>query len=145
MYISVVSTDSCSFPAFHSNTLPSYTTCSDHEPSGLTTSTTIPPSTSVPSKSVPLSTYPPHHNFTREQTLYLIDLMRAHLTNTEGELPKSLAELGARVRMACGQKNLFWSEIAQKLTEQFNLKFDQTKVARKWATLVDAFIKFKVL
>lgn len=31
----------------------------------------------------------------------------------------------------------------QKPTEQFNVQFDQAKVARKWATLEDAFKKMK--
>ncbi len=69
--------------------------------------------------------------------------MRAHLTSTKGELPKSLSELDSRIRLGRGQKKQFWTEIAQKLTEQFNLQFDQAKVARKWATLQDAFKKIK--
>ncbi|XP_062849109.1 uncharacterized protein LOC134311399 [Trichomycterus rosablanca] len=103
----------------------------------------MPPTTTESAPAVPPPLPPPHQVFTREQTLFLIDLMREHLTSSDADLPKSLAELGARVRMARGQKRLFWMEIAQKVTELFNLRFDQAKVARKWATLEDAFKKIK--
>lgn len=69
--------------------------------------------------------------------------MRAHLTSTKRELPKSLSELDSRIRLARGQKKQLWTEIAQKLPEQFNFHFDLVKVARKWVTLQDAFKKIK--
>ncbi|CAL8383719.1 unnamed protein product [Arctogadus glacialis] len=80
----------------------------------------------------------PHQVFTTDQTLYLIDLMRGHLTDGQAELPQTLAELTDRVKQTRGQRKAFWQDISQKLSEHFSLTFDHEKVSRKWATLIDA-------
>jgi len=47
---------------------------------------------------------PPNSGFSRAQTLFLIDLMRQHLEGDCRGLPKTLAELNARVKAAKGKK-----------------------------------------
>ncbi|CAL8275311.1 unnamed protein product [Arctogadus glacialis] len=70
----------------------------------------------------------PHQVFTTDQTLYLIDLMRGHLTDGQAELPQTLAELTDRVKQTRGQRKAFWQDISQKLSEHFSLTFDHEKM-----------------
>ncbi|KAK7152608.1 hypothetical protein R3I93_010740 [Phoxinus phoxinus] len=84
---------------------------------------------------------PQNQGFTRDQTLFLIDLMRQHLMKDDSELPRNLAELNSRIKMSRGKKRSFWQEIAAKLQSQFNQHFDVDKVSRKWTTLEDAYKK----
>nr|XP_055035588.1 uncharacterized protein LOC129423372 [Misgurnus anguillicaudatus] len=84
---------------------------------------------------------PQNQGFTRDQTLFLIDLMRQHLMKDDNELPRNLAELNSRIKMSRGKKRSFWQEIAVKLTSQFNQNFDVDKVSRKWTTLEDGYKK----
>lgn len=84
---------------------------------------------------------PLNNIFTREHTLFLIDLMRDHLLKDEADLPTNLKELNNRVRMARGRKRWFWKEMADKLTQQFKMRFEVEKVARKWTTLEEGYKK----
>ncbi|XP_073702493.1 uncharacterized protein [Garra rufa] len=84
---------------------------------------------------------PQNQVFSRDQTLFLIDLMRQHLLKDNSELPRNLAELNTRIRMGRGKKRLFWQDIAAKLSQQFHQNFEIEKVSRKWTTLEDAYKK----
>ncbi|KAM4564909.1 uncharacterized protein V3H82_013997 isoform 2-T3 [Fundulus diaphanus] len=80
--------------------------------------------------------------FSREHTLFLIDLMRQHLADGDG-LPRDLAELVARLKRKKGSKRLLWQDAAEKLEARFTVSFCPDKVARKWGTLVEAYKKIK--
>ncbi|KAK7907238.1 hypothetical protein WMY93_015850 [Mugilogobius chulae] len=99
----------------------------------------VAPSSSMPSLVAHSSPLPPNVVFTRPQTLYFIELIRSHLLKEGKGLPKSLAELNSRMRKKKGQKRLLWEEMAAKLTEKFNERFDFERVARKWGTLEEAY------
>lgn len=86
---------------------------------------------------------PRNECFTRDQTLFLIDLMRQKLEEDGGELPKTLKELNAKVKMGKGSKKQMWKEMAGKLSDHFKVTFDPDKVARKWGTLEEAYKKIK--
>lgn len=76
---------------------------------------------------------PRNESFTRDQTLFLIDLMRQKLVEDGNELPKTLKELNTKVKMGKGSKKMMWKEMAGKLSEHFKESFDPDKVARKEA------------
>ncbi|KAJ3599416.1 hypothetical protein NHX12_033379 [Muraenolepis orangiensis] len=84
-----------------------------------------------------------NEGFTKQQTLFLINLMRQHLEAEGVGLPKSLKELNARLKPGKGKKKLLWQSTAVKLGCHFSQSFCPDKVARKWATLVDSFKKLK--
>ncbi|XP_060758402.1 uncharacterized protein LOC132901097 [Neoarius graeffei] len=84
---------------------------------------------------------PVNQVFSREHTLYLIDVMREHLLKDEAELPGNLTELNKRIKMARGKKRSFWQEVSEKLKNQFQMQFDVDRVARKWTTLEDGYKK----
>lgn len=86
---------------------------------------------------------PSNQGFSREQTLFLIHLMRQHLMKDHADLPKTLSELSSRVKMGRGQKKVFWQNIATKLSNHFHQKCEVEKVARKWSTLQDGYKKTK--
>ncbi|XP_012718129.2 uncharacterized protein LOC105926371 [Fundulus heteroclitus] len=80
--------------------------------------------------------------FSREHTLFLIDLMRQHLADDSGP-PRDLAELVARLKRKKGSKRLLWQDAAEKLEARFKASFCPDRVARKWGTLVEAYKKIK--
>ncbi|KAK0148850.1 hypothetical protein N1851_010704 [Merluccius polli] len=86
---------------------------------------------------------PRNECFNKDQTLFLIDLMRQKLVEDGGELPKTLKELNSKVKMGKGSKKLMWKDMAGKLSELFKVSFDPDKVARKWGTLEEAYKKIK--
>ncbi|XP_030285167.1 uncharacterized protein LOC115588612 isoform X2 [Sparus aurata] len=93
----------------------------------------------APLSQSPSPALPGNEGFSREQTLFLIDLMRQHLAAESDGLPKSLKELNSRLKLArCNKKNL-WKETAEKLCIQYSELFCPDKVARKWNTLIDAY------
>lgn len=97
----------------------------------------------APLSQSPSPALPGNEGFSREQTLFLIDLMRQHLAAESDGLPKSLKELNSRLKSArCNKKNL-WKETAEKLCIQYSELFCPDKVARKWNTLIDAYKKIK--
>ncbi|KAL1005415.1 hypothetical protein UPYG_G00058820 [Umbra pygmaea] len=98
-------------------------------------------SSSSPSP-VPLP-FPANECFTRNQTLFLIDLIRHHL-EAEGEgLPETLQDLNARLKTAKSNKKKLWKDTAEELGSHFKQSFCPDKVARKWNTLVDGYKKVK--
>ncbi|KAG7463225.1 hypothetical protein JOB18_041519 [Solea senegalensis] len=96
-------------------------------------------SSPAPSPSSP----PTNDGFTKDHTLFLIDLMRQHVTSDGDSLPRTLQDLNARLKTAKPKKKMLWSEAAQKLGEHFHLCFCPEKVARKWNTLMEAYKKVK--
>lgn len=86
---------------------------------------------------------PPNEVFSKEQTLFLIDLMRQHLDKEADGLPKTLKELNSRLKAAKSSKKNLWKDTAQKLSKQFSESFCPDRVARKWNTLVDGYKKVK--
>ncbi|CAL8392373.1 unnamed protein product [Arctogadus glacialis] len=81
--------------------------------------------------------------FTREHTLFLIDLMRRHLKANGSELPQTLAELNSRIKHGKGSKKHMWGEMAGQLSDHFGQIFDPARLNRKWNTLVDGYKKIK--
>ena len=81
--------------------------------------------------------------FTREHTLFMIDLMRRHLEANGDQLPRTLAELNSRIKAGKGSKKRMWEEMSNQLSDRFGQVFDPTKLNRKWCTLVDAYKKIK--
>ncbi|CAM4610390.1 unnamed protein product [Leuciscus chuanchicus] len=82
-----------------------------------------------------------NETFLKDQTLFLIDLMRLQ-TEAEGKgLPRSLHDLNHRLKLARKSKKLLWEDITGKLSHHFKQTFVQDKVARKWNTLVEAYKK----
>nr|XP_033475596.1 uncharacterized protein LOC117252648 isoform X2 [Epinephelus lanceolatus] len=81
--------------------------------------------------------------FTRDLTLFLIDLMRHRMEEDGGDLPRSLKELNARVRLGKRSKKQMWQEMAAKLTNHFGVVFGPDKVARKWGTLEESYKRIK--
>lgn len=84
-----------------------------------------------------------NESFTREQTLFLIDLMRQLIENQGDGPPKTLKELNRRLRTVRGGKKEMWKDIAEKMGTQFSKWFDPQRVARKWLTLVEAYTRVR--
>ncbi len=84
---------------------------------------------------------PPNSDFRRAQTCFFkkIDLMRQHLEGDSRGLPKTLAELNARVKAVQGKKTHLWIDLAAQFKENFN----SDKVARKWGALEEEYKKIK--
>ncbi|KAG7330158.1 hypothetical protein KOW79_006380 [Hemibagrus wyckioides] len=85
--------------------------------------------------------FPPNESFNKEQTRFLIDLVRSQLEADGRGLPRTLKELNYRLKSAKGQKKNLWLDMASKLSKQFMETFDPSKVARKWYTLEDGYKK----
>ncbi|KAF1389920.1 hypothetical protein PFLUV_G00052580 [Perca fluviatilis] len=84
-----------------------------------------------------------HDVFTKEHTLFILDLMRLH-QEREGEgLPKSMKDLNSRLKLGRRNKKDLWADMAAKLTEQLKETFCPDKVSRKWCTLVQGYKKVK--
>ncbi|TSL34601.1 hypothetical protein Baya_6814 [Bagarius yarrelli] len=86
-------------------------------------------------------TFPPNESFNREQTRFLIDLIRSQLEADGRGLPRTFKELNYRLKSAKGQKKNLWVDMANKLSKHFMETFDPSKVARKWYTLEDGYKK----
>lgn len=84
---------------------------------------------------------PPNESFNKEQTRFLIDLIRNQLQADGRGLPRTFKELNYRLKSAKGQKKNLWMDMANKLSKQFMETFDPNKVARKWYTLEDGYKK----
>ncbi|XP_076126674.1 uncharacterized protein LOC143106301 [Alosa pseudoharengus] len=115
-------------------------TLSQLEPPVPTFSQSEPP---VPtfSQSDPPVPMPPNESFTRNQTVFLIDLMRHHIFNEGEGLPKTLHELNTRLKSAKGSNKLLWEDAAEQLSSQFMESFLPSKVYRKWHTLLEGYTK----
>ncbi|XP_067227140.1 uncharacterized protein [Chanodichthys erythropterus] len=86
---------------------------------------------------------PANDGFSKEQTLFMINLMRQHIEREGEGLPKTLEELNARLKSAMRSKKHLWRDAADKLSSHFLQSFCPDKVARKWNTLVEAYKKIK--
>ncbi|XP_067284845.1 uncharacterized protein [Pseudorasbora parva] len=86
---------------------------------------------------------PANDGFSKEQTLFLINLMRQHIEREGEGLPKTLEELNARLKSAMRSKKHLWRDAADKLSTHFLQSFCPDKVARKWNTLIEAYKKIK--
>ncbi|KAK7175440.1 hypothetical protein R3I93_002372 [Phoxinus phoxinus] len=86
---------------------------------------------------------PANDGFNKEQTLFLINLMRQHIEREGEGLPKTLEELNARLKSAMRSKKHLWRDAADKLSSHFLQSFCPDKVARKWNTLIEAYKKIK--
>lgn len=84
---------------------------------------------------------PPNESFNKEQTRFLIDLIRNQLEADGRGLPRTFKELNYRLKSAKGQKKNLWMDMANKLSKHFMETFDPSKVARKWYTLEDGYKK----
>ena len=104
-------------------------------PASATAMSTLATATSVTTTGQPLV----NDRFTRDQTLYLIDLMRKEIEKNEEGNPKTIAELEKRMKFAKGGKKLLWEKLAKLLKEQFQEHFLVDKVRRKWNTLVEGY------
>lgn len=86
---------------------------------------------------------PQNETFNKEQTLFLIDLMRQQL-EAEGEsLLGALKELNPRIKSAKSRKKHMWREMATRLSKHFRQTFNPDHVARKWYSLEDEYKKAK--
>ncbi|KAM9365807.1 uncharacterized protein KZ484_011899 [Pholidichthys leucotaenia] len=84
-----------------------------------------------------------NEGFTKDQTLFLIDLIRQYI-EIEGEgPPETLKDLNKRLKFAKPRKKLLWDDAAEKLSSHFKEYFCPEKVARKWNTLIEAYTKVK--
>lgn len=95
-----------------------------------------------PEPSVPI---PQNESFNREQTVFLIDLIRHHLLNEGQGFPKTLYELNSRLKSAMGSRKVMWEDAAEQLSSHFMESFLPQRVARKWYTLVDGYTKARGL
>ncbi|KAI5104325.1 hypothetical protein C0J45_5951 [Silurus meridionalis] len=84
---------------------------------------------------------PLNEAFNKEQTRFLIDLIRNQLEADGKGLPRTFKELNYRLKSAKGQKKNLWMDMAAKLSKHFMESFDPSKVARKWYTLEDGYKK----
>ncbi|XP_028429536.1 uncharacterized protein LOC114552727 [Perca flavescens] len=84
-----------------------------------------------------------HDVFTKEHTLFILDMMRLHLEREGEGLPKSLTDLNSQFKLGRRNKKDLWADMALKLTEQFKETFCSDKVSRKWCTLVQGYKKVK--
>lgn len=87
----------------------------------------------------PSVSMPQNESFNREQTVFLIDLVRHHLLNEGQSFPKTLYELNARLKSAMGSRKVLWEDATEQLSSHFMESFQPQKVARKWNTLVDGY------
>ncbi|KAG5267154.1 hypothetical protein AALO_G00218620 [Alosa alosa] len=86
---------------------------------------------------------PANEAFTRQQTLYLIALVRQHIEADGEGRPRSLTELSGRLKKGKKSKKALWEEMASKLSSHFQQLFLPEKVSRKWTTLVEGYKKVK--
>ncbi|XP_062398358.1 uncharacterized protein LOC134088417 [Sardina pilchardus] len=82
-------------------------------------------------------------SFTRDQSLFLIDLMRQHIENQGGGPPRTFKELNKRLTAIKGSKQELWKDAAEKLSVHFRKSFCPRRVSRKWTTLVDGYTKVR--
>ncbi|XP_041934218.1 zinc finger and BTB domain-containing protein 11-like isoform X1 [Alosa sapidissima] len=86
---------------------------------------------------------PANEAFTKQQTLYLIALVRQHIEADGEGRPRSLTELSGRLKKGKKSKKALWEEMASKLSSHFQQLFLPEKVSRKWTTLVEGYKKVK--
>ncbi|XP_060748234.1 uncharacterized protein LOC132860929 isoform X1 [Tachysurus vachellii] len=86
---------------------------------------------------------PQNEAFNKEQTLFLIDLMRQQL-EAEGEsVLRVLKELNPRIKSGKSRKKHMWREITSRLSKHFQQIFHPDHVVRTWYALEDEYKKAK--
>ena len=89
----------------------------------------------------PTAPLPVNEGFTKEQTLFLIQLIHLEI---DGEGPAtSLEDLNRRLRSGKKTKKVLWGEMAVKLARQFGEHFPHERVSRKWLTLMEGYKKVR--
>lgn len=84
-----------------------------------------------------------NESFNKEQTLFLISLMREQL-ETDGEsLLRALKELNPQTKPSRSRKKRVWREMANRLSKHFNEVFHPDHVARQWYSLEDEYKRAK--
>ncbi|KAB5518532.1 hypothetical protein PHYPO_G00167150 [Pangasianodon hypophthalmus] len=86
---------------------------------------------------------PQNESFSKEQTLFLIDLMRQQLEADGESLLRALKELNPRVKSGKSRKKHMWREMATRLSKHFRQVFHPDHVARQWYTLENEYKKAK--
>ncbi|MCJ8749232.1 hypothetical protein PDJAM_G00174050 [Pangasius djambal] len=86
---------------------------------------------------------PQNESFNKEQTLFLIDLMRQQLEADGESLLRALKELNPRIKSGKSRKKHMWREMATRLSKHFRQVFHPDHVARKWYTLENEYKKAK--
>lgn len=84
-----------------------------------------------------------NESFNKEQTLFLIDLMRQQLEADGESLRGTLKELNPRIKSGKSRRKHMWREMATRLSKHFSQVFHPDHVARKWYTLEDEYKKAK--
>lgn len=86
---------------------------------------------------------PQNETFTKEQTLFLIDLMRQQLEGDGERHLGVLKELNPRIKSGKSRKKHMWREMATRLSKHFRQTFNPDHIARKWSSLEDEYKKVK--
>lgn len=86
---------------------------------------------------------PQNEAFNKEQTLFLIDLMRQQLEADGESLLRALKELNPRLKSGKSRKKHMWREMATRLSKHFQQVFHPDHVARMWYALEDEYKKVK--
>lgn len=86
---------------------------------------------------------PQNETFNKEQTLFLIDLMRQQLEVDGESLLGALKELNPRIKSGKIRKKHMWREVANRLSKHFKQTFHPDYVAREWYALEDEYKKVK--
>ncbi|TSO98571.1 hypothetical protein Baya_10653 [Bagarius yarrelli] len=89
------------------------------------------------------SPLPQSEPFNKEQTLFLIDLMRQQLEADSKSLLQTIKELNPQIKSGKGRKKHMWREIATRLSNQFQQVFYPDQVAREWYALEVEYKKVK--
>ena len=82
---------------------------------------------------------PKHENFTKEETLFLIALMKRHLDNDGLGVPDSIEEMNKRLKSVFDSMKVLWKNAAQRLSDRYKLSFCPERVGRKWETLKEGY------
>ena len=91
----------------------------------------------------PRDDYPNYGNWTRDYTLFILDLMKQFLAKGYDTLPKSLKEVEERSRLGRGNKKRQWEDFRKKLRDQFQLDFPAERIARRWDYLYRRYKDYK--
>lgn len=86
---------------------------------------------------------PQNETFNKEQTLFLIDLMRQQLEADGESLLGAFKELNPRIKSGKSRRKHMWREMATRLSKHFRQTFHPDHVARTWGALEDEYKKVK--
>ncbi|KAF7686756.1 uncharacterized protein LOC124381313 [Silurus meridionalis] len=86
---------------------------------------------------------PQNESFTKEQTLFLIDMIRQKLEADGESLLRALKEMNPRIKSGKSRKKHMWREMATRLSKHFQEVFHPDHVVRKWCALEEEYKKAK--